>query len=52
MITALHYTTATGWTQVLSYDTSHDATRYTAAGSLALEFKASTIDDFGGGTLP
>ena len=51
-ITALHYTTATGWTQVLSYDTSHDATRYTTAGSLALEFKTSTIDDFGGGTLP
>jgi ribosomal protein L14 len=52
VITALHYTTATGWTQVLSYDTAADATRYTNPGSLALEFKTSTLDDFGGGTLP
>jgi hypothetical protein len=52
LVTALHYTAANGWTQVLSYDTSTDATRYTAAGSLALEFRQSTIDDFGGGSLP
>jgi hypothetical protein len=35
---------------VLAYDTSSDSIRYTAAGDLALEFKTSTIDDFGGGT--
>ena len=51
-ITAFHYTSGGGWAQVLSYDTSADSTRYTAAGSLAVEFKTSTIDDFGGGTLP
>jgi hypothetical protein len=51
-ITALDDTTAAGWTQVLTYNTSSDTTRYTAAGSLALEFKTSTLDDFGGGTLP
>ena len=28
-----------------------DSTRYTAAGSIALEFKTSTVDDFGGGSL-
>jgi hypothetical protein len=51
-VAALHYVASSGtWNQVLSYDTSGDATRYTAAGSLALEFKTSTIDDFGGGTL-
>ena len=50
-ISALHFTTGGNWTQVLTYDTSHDATRYTAAGSLAVEFKTSTIDNFGGGTL-
>ena len=37
---------------MLSYDTASDSVRYTAAGSLALEFKTSTVDDFGGGTLP
>ena len=51
LVSALHYTT-TGWTQVLSYDTSHDSIRYTAAGSLALEFLSSRLDDFGGGTIP
>ena len=51
VVTALNYTTA-GWAQVLSYDTAGDAVRYSAAGSLALEFKSSTMDDFGGGTLP
>jgi hypothetical protein len=52
VVTALHYTTAAGWVQVLTYNTSSDAVRYTAAGRLALEFKTSTLDDFGGGTLP
>ena len=51
VVTALH-STAAGWAQVLSYDTASDAVRYTAGGSLALEFKSSTMDDFGGGTLP
>ncbi len=50
-ITALHFTTGGGWVQVLSYDTAADAIRYTAAGSLSLEFKTSTLDDFGGGTI-
>ena len=50
-ITALHYTTANNWTQVLTYDTTNDTTRYTNPGNLALEFKTSTIDNFGGGTL-
>ncbi len=50
-ITALHYTTGGGWNQVLSYDTSADATRYSAAGRIALEFKTSTLDDLGGGTI-
>ncbi len=50
-LTGLHYTPAGGWVQVLSYDTSQDATQYSAAGSLALEFKTSTVDDFGGGTI-
>ena len=52
VVTALHRTTATGWVQVLSYDTSNDSVRYTAAGRLALEFRTSTLDDFGGGTIP
>lgn len=43
--------TGSGWQQVMSYDTSGDATRYTAAGNIALEFKGSTVDDFGGGTV-
>src|SRR5205823_7555991 len=50
VVTALHYT-AGGWQQVLSYDTSNDPIRYQGAGLLALEFKTSTLDDFGGGTL-
>ena len=52
VVTALHYSTAAGWVQVLSYNTSSDPVRYTAAGRLALEFKTSTLDDFGGGALP
>jgi hypothetical protein len=52
VISALHYTAGAGWVQVLSYDTAADPVRYTAGGSLALEFKTSTLDDFGGGTLP
>jgi hypothetical protein len=51
VITALHYTSAGGWMQVLSYDTGSDATRYTAAGQIALEFKTSTLDDLGGGSI-
>ena len=31
---------------------TQEAIRYTAAGRLALEFKTSTLDDFGGGALP
>src|SRR5581483_169743 len=50
-ISALHFTAAANWTQVLTYDTSNDTTRYTNAGSLAVEFKTSTIDNFGGGTV-
>jgi hypothetical protein len=52
VVTALHYTGGSGWQQVLGYDTSSDSIRYTGAGQLALEFKTSTLDDFGGGTLP
>ena len=51
VVTALHYASGSGWTQVLSYDTSNDAIRYTSAGRIALEFKTSTLDDLGGGTL-
>jgi hypothetical protein len=51
-VQALHFSASTGWVRVLSYDTSADATRYTAAGRFALEFKASVLDDFGGGSLP
>ena len=36
----------------MSYDTAPDSVRYTAAGNVALEFRFSTIDDFGGGSLP
>jgi len=50
VVTALHYTSA-GWTQVLSYNTSQDAVRYTSPGSLAIEFRAGALDDFGGGTI-
>jgi hypothetical protein len=52
VINALHYTGGSGWQQVLSYDTSSDNIRYSGAGLLALEFKTSTLDDFGGGSLP
>ena len=51
VISARHYLPATGWQQALSYDISGDAIKYTSAGSLALEFKSSTVDDFGGGTV-
>jgi hypothetical protein len=51
-ITALHYGSAIGWAQVLSYDTANDSIRYSNPGSLAVELETSTIDDFGGGTLP
>ena len=51
VVTALHYTSGGGWTQVLGYDTSTDAIRYTGAGRIALEFKTSTLDDLGGGSL-
>ena len=51
LITALHYTSGGGWAQVLTYDTSSDTTRYTAAGQIALEFKTSTLDDLGGGSI-
>jgi hypothetical protein len=50
VITALHYSAGT-WQQVMTYDTAGDATRYTAAGRIALEFHTSTLDDFGGGTI-
>jgi hypothetical protein len=52
VVTALDFRSATGWTQLLSYDTASDSVRYTAAGSLALEFRSGTMDDFGGGTIP
>src|SRR5205823_425517 len=51
VVSALHYTSATGWVPVISYDTSQDSTRYTTAGNLALEFRTSTVDNFGGGTI-
>ena len=51
VVTALDYNSGAGWTQVLSYNTASDGVRYTAAGSLALEFRSGTIDDFGGGTV-
>jgi hypothetical protein len=52
LITALHYSAGSGWGAVLSYDTSGDTIRYTAAGNIAFEFRSSTLDDVGGGTLP
>ncbi len=51
VITALHKTAANGWVAVLTYNTAHDATRYTAAGFLSTEFRTSTIDQFGGGGI-
>ena len=51
VVTALHYTAGTGWGQVLSYDAASDSVRYTAAGRLALEFRAGGLDDFGGGSI-
>lgn len=45
--------TAGAWTLLGSYDTSSDATKYTAAGHIALEIRDGTAicDDFGGGTV-
>ena len=51
VVTALRWTNSGGWSQVVSYDTASDGTRYTSAGRVAVEFRTSTIDDFGGGTL-
>jgi hypothetical protein len=51
VVTALHGTAVRGWSQVLSYNTSGDSVRYTAAGRLAFEFRTSTIDNFGGGGI-
>jgi hypothetical protein len=52
VVTALHYSGGGGWAQVLSYDTSGDPVRYSGPGRLALEYRTSTLDDFGGGSLP
>ena len=49
--TALHFTPTGGWAQVLTYNTASDTIRYTAAGRLALEFRAGAFDDFGGGSI-
>jgi hypothetical protein len=49
VVTALHYTSS-GWTQMLSYNTSSDAIRYTSPGNVAIEFRAGALDDFGAGT--
>ena len=51
VVTALHFSGGV-WQQVLSYDTSADSVKYVNAGNVAIEFKTSTLDDFGGGTLP
>jgi hypothetical protein len=47
VITALHYTASGGWQQVLSCSD----TRYTGAGSIAIEFLNGALDDFGGGSI-
>jgi hypothetical protein len=39
IVKAIHYSAAGGWVQVLSYDTTPDTIRYTAAGRVALEFR-------------
>ena len=52
VVSALHFTGAGGWVQVLTHDISGDSIRYTGPGRLALEYKTSTVDNFGGGTLP
>ena len=49
---SLHFSSAAGWVQVLSYDTASDSVKYSAAGRLGIEFRSATIDDFGGGALP
>jgi hypothetical protein len=51
VVTALRWTSAGGWSKVMSYDTASDAIRYTGPGRIAVEFRTSTIDDFGGGTI-
>ena len=50
VVTALHFSGGV-WQQVLSYDTSADSVKYVNAGNVAIEFKTSTLDDFGGGTI-
>ncbi len=52
VVSGLRWTSVAGWTTVVSYDTSSDAIRYTAPGRLTLLFRGSTLDDFGGGSLP
>jgi len=47
VVTALHFSGG-NWQQVMSYNTSGDAIKYSAAGRLGLEFRSSTLDDFGG----
>ena len=49
VVTALLYAPSSGWTNILSYNTVADAHRYTTSGSFAMLFKASRVDDFGGG---
>ena len=50
-ITALRFTATSGWTRMLTYDTSVDTTRYSTAGRFAIEFRAGALDDFGGGNI-
>ena len=50
-ITALRFTATSGWTRMLTYDTSVDTTRYSTAGRSAIEFRAAQLDDFGAATL-
>jgi hypothetical protein len=50
VISALRFTGGT-WAVVMSYDTARDATRYTSTGRTVIQFKTSTIDSFGGGTI-
>jgi hypothetical protein len=50
VISALRFTGG-NWAVVMSYDTASDATKYTTAGRVVIQFKTSTIDDLGGGTI-
>src|SRR6185437_3923966 len=43
IVRALHYSSAAGWVQVLSYDTAPDSVKYSAAGRLAIEFRSAKI---------